>query len=105
MNKNVGFKVEDICAIIKECENSGVHSFEFKGLKLVMGVKPATAQTPEQVIIPPEVIKEAETQTRAANAEEEFRNNQAKLDQLLIDDPEGFFEAIKSGDLTDEERA
>jgi hypothetical protein len=105
LNKIDSFKVEEVCAIIKMCATSGVHSLEYNGLKLVMGIPHMTVQTTEPVVLPPEIIKEAETQTRAANAKEEFTKQQARLDQLLIDDPEEFFEAIKNGDLTDEEKS
>lgn len=102
---NPSFKVDEVCAIIKECCNSGVLSFEFRGLKLDMG-KPKPAPTIEaSTPIPAEVQVIADTQTRAANITENLNKEQQELDQLLIDDPLAFFEAIKRGELTDEEKA
>lgn len=100
------FKVEELCAIIKECAKSGVLVFEFQGLKLTMGELPPepVVQTIEQIAQIKELQIQADTQTRAANAETEFHKKQEQLDQMLIDDPEGYFEAVKRGDLTDEER-
>lgn len=106
---NEGYKVEEICAMMRECEKTGVRVFEYNGLKIEMGIKPMApvlVQTPEPtVIVPPEVQEIADAQTKEALAEEEFNKKQLELDQLLIDDPEGYFEAIKRGDLTDEKRA
>lgn len=104
MNKDT-LKIEEICAILKACSENGVTSIK---LGDALHADFTKAQTPELTnpIVPlHDVVAQAEQQTKQASAKEEFTKKMETLDQMLIDDPEGFFEAVKRGDLTDEERA
>jgi hypothetical protein len=109
MTTKGAFKVSEICAILKECGKSGVVNFEYNGLKFDLRSKkiaPEEAQTTApSVIIPPEVQVIADAQTRDAQVEYELNKKQDELDQLLIDDPEAYEEAVRRGDLVDEKRA
>lgn len=96
------FKLEEVCAIIKTCRELGVKNFEFNGLKLELD--PAPAPTTEQFLSPLEK-QEAAAQTKEAIAEEQELIKQRELDQMLIDDPEGYFDAVKRGVIADEEKA
>lgn len=103
-------KVEEICAIIKECGISGVRELSFNGLKLSFGDRNPEPMAQTMVPhyaqpIPPEVVATANAQTKAANAEEELLYKQEELDQMLIEDPVGYFDALKRGDFVNEERA
>ena len=91
------FKMEDICAIIKECGHSGVKRFKYKDIELDFGEPPVQlGQTP---VYSPEQLEIANSQTREANKEEASLKNEEALDQLLIEDPIGYFEAFRQGKI------
>lgn len=103
----VAFKVDEVCAIIKECGKAGVREFSLNGMKISLGGEYAAYQTPEPIYTAiPEAIREAaNAQTKQANAEEEQLIKQDELDQMLIEDPIAYEEAIRRGDLMNEKRA
>jgi hypothetical protein len=91
------FKMEDICAIIKECGKSGVKRFKYKDIELDFDGPPSQPdQTP---VYSPEQLEIANSQTREANKEEATLKQAEELDQLLIEDPIGYFEAFRQGKI------
>lgn len=90
-------KMEEICAIIKECGKSGVKRFKYREIELDFGNPPI--QEAQTQAYTPEAIEIANSQTREANKEEAAYNASEELDQLLIEDPVGYFEAFRQGKI------
>lgn len=96
------FTSADICAIIKECGLSGVRALNFRGLELRYGPLP-TAQAIEPIHVPHEIQTLTDSQAREAIGQREQEIKQNLLDQMLVEDPEGYEELLKNEELVDEE--
>jgi len=96
------FTSDDICAIIKECGKSGVREFNFNGLKISYG--PATvAPAIEPVRVPYEIQEQTDSQAREAIERREVQLKDELLDSLIVEDPEGYEQLLKDGELVDEQ--
>jgi hypothetical protein len=100
MTSKNAFKTEDICAIIKVCSQSGVREFKYLNLSFSFGH--VYAPTTEPIFIPEPIAHQADTQTRETLSKNENDMKQEQLDMMLLEDPEGFEELLRIGDLKDE---
>lgn len=100
------FKIEDICAIIKECGQNGVAEFSYGELTLIYKEAPHyLAPTIEPLHVPQEIQNKADSQARDALTNDEVAIAQHELDQMVIEDPDRFFELTRRGDLINENRS
>lgn len=104
-SKSGAFKMEEICAIIEACGKNGIKEFSYQGLKLSIGPTEPTksaAPTTEPFVLTPEIKELAESQTREARVQDEIMLKKHELENMLIEDPDAYFEAIRRGDLVNE---
>lgn len=95
------FTSADICAIIKECGQSGVREFNFNELKISYG--PATvAPAIEPLRVPYQVQEETDSQAREAIERRELQLKDELINSLIVEDPEGYEQLLKDGELVDE---
>jgi hypothetical protein len=100
------FKVDEICEIIKTCGQSGVAEFSCKGLTLIFKEAPSyLVPDIEPLDIPHTISKKAESQAREALVKDDIAMANHELDQLVIEDPDKYFELQRLGDLVNENQS
>jgi hypothetical protein len=94
----------EICEIIKQCGLSGVSQLTFNGLSVKLGLPHIEHSRPDEVHqgTAPVSQQHQPSQTREAVIEDQLRQTERELDQLLINDPLEYERQIRSGDLVDE---
>lgn len=100
MTKNV-LKTEEICAIIRECGRSGVSEFSYGGMKVAFALG-VGAHTQEEIPLTPQLQAQVEEVAGVTGFKDEYKLVKDELDQLVIEDPLAFEEALRRGELKDE---
>ena len=91
----------DVCAIIKECGQSGVRELKFYGLNLSFGNLVA-AQAIEPVIVPHETQKKSDSQAREAIERRELELKDEFVQDLLVSDPQEYERLLRNEELVDD---
>jgi hypothetical protein len=87
------FSAKEICAIIKQCHESGVSEIKLDSLRVTFSdQKKNTTEENVYVEVPmtDEMVLSANSQARESNERDEELSMQDKLDQLAIEDPVEF---------------
>ena len=102
--------VQDIARLIKACKENGVREVEVEGLKLIFGgeEKPAEKwdvpfhEKPRETVVSAKTSgKAVELAQAAARKENDAAKNQI-TDEMLLNDPLGYEQALAEGDLEDD---
>lgn len=85
-----------LCAIIDSCSKAGVRDFEYQGLKL--HYKDVYTPDTAPVHVSDEIVRKQDSQAKGFHESQEAELRQSQLEQMLIEDPQGYEEIIRSGD-------
>lgn len=102
-NGNIIMTVENLCAILKACTESGVSELKFEGLEVSFWGP--TQTLPQAFNLSPEVIAAQEQVSQDVSVEQEVRSREDELAEMLVNDPEKFEDLLASGDLIESSKA
>jgi hypothetical protein len=101
VEKFPALKADEVCAIIKQCGHSGVRELTFYGLSLSFG-NLANVQAMEPVFVPHDIQEKSDSQAREAIARREQEIKDDLIQDLLVNDPEGYEDLLKQEELVDD---
>lgn len=109
MDKGGHLSVEELCAIIKTCGESGVRVIKFPGFYVSFGptAKPSPLEAPNPAAKTDEPVKLVAAQTAvAAKAHllEEIQTREEQLAMMMIENPVEAEKLILAGELEDAKR-
>lgn len=92
-SKPLGIEISELCDILKACGEAKVHKIRLGSLYLEFG--------PDSSQVKPPPATEIVAQEKRSLLQDEQKVKQDQLENMLLEDPEGYEELLLGGDLVD----